>query len=119
MSAKYSQFLEVATIRHRSVSYDELTPKPDSKGVIPGKIKINLQQAFELMAPYCGVRIVEQLKAVVPLAAYLMLFQILVLRFPLDRYESMPRINCRCYRTCNFYGRPQHWFNALWDNNWR
>ena len=45
---------------------------------------LSFNQAIELLAPYCGIRIIEQLKAVAPLAAYLMLFQLLVLRHPVD-----------------------------------
>ena len=47
-------------------------------------INLSFAQVLELLAPYCGVRVLEQLKAVVPLAAYLMLFQLLVLRHPVE-----------------------------------
>ena len=45
---------------------------------------MSFSQSVEILGPYCGIRILDQLKAVVPLAAYLMLFQILVLRHPID-----------------------------------
>ena len=48
----------------------------------PGKISLSFNQAIELLAPYCGIRIIEQLKAVAPLAAYLMLFQLLSFTTP-------------------------------------
>ena len=56
----------------------------DHSSLVHSKIKLNIKQTFDLLAPYCSSRIVEQLKAVVPLAAYLMIFQILVLRQPIE-----------------------------------
>ena len=84
MPVRYSQYLNAAAVRHRSVSYNALAPIVDGKGQKPGRISLSFNQAIELLAPYCGLRVVEQLKAVAPLAAYLMLFQLLVLRHPVD-----------------------------------
>ena len=84
MPFRYSQYLNAAAVRHRSVSYNALAPIVDGSGQKPGKISLSFNQAIELLAPYCGIRIIEQLKAVAPLAAYLMLFQLLVLRHPVD-----------------------------------
>mgnify|MGYP001080763009 FL=1 len=84
MPIKYSQYLNAAAVRHRSISYNSLTPIIDGKGQKPDRIKLNFSQVVELMAPYCGLRVLDQLKAVAPLAAYLMLFQLLVLRHPVD-----------------------------------
>ena len=84
MSIKYSQYLNAAAVRHRSMSYNSLAPVIDGKSQKPSRIKLNFSQVVELMAPYCGLRVLDQLKAVAPLAAYLMLFQLLVLRHPVD-----------------------------------
>ena len=84
MPIKYSQFLNAAAVRHRSMSYNSLAPIIDAKSQQPSRIKLNFSQVVELMAPYCGLRVLDQLKAVAPLAAYLMLFQLLVLRHPVD-----------------------------------
>ena len=84
MPIKYSQYLNAAAVRHRSMSYNSLAPIIDGKGQKPDQIKLNFSQVVELMAPYCGLRVLDQLKAVAPLAAYLMLFQLLVLRHPVD-----------------------------------
>ena len=84
MPIKYSQFLNAAAVRHRSMSYNSLAPIIDGKSQKPSRIKLNFSQVVELMAPYCGLRVLDQLKAVAPLAAYLMLFQLLVLRHPVD-----------------------------------
>jgi hypothetical protein len=84
MPIKYSQYLNAAAVRHRSVSYNSLAPVIDGQCQKPDRIKLNFSQAVELMAPYCGLRVLDQLKAVAPLAAYLMLFQLLVLRHPVE-----------------------------------
>ena len=84
MPVKYSQYLNATAVGHRSISYNSLAPIIDGKSQKPGRIKLSFNQAVELMAPYCGLRVLDQLKAVAPLAAYLMLFQLLVLRHPVD-----------------------------------
>ena len=84
MPVKYSQYLNATAVGHRSVSYNFLAPVIAGKSHKPNRIKLSFSQAVELMAPYCGLRVLDQLKAVAPLAAYLMLFQLLVLRHPVD-----------------------------------
>ena len=84
MPVKYSQYLNATAVGHRSVSYNFLAPVIAGKSQKPNRIKLSFSQAVELMAPYCGLRVLDQLKAVAPLAAYLMLFQLLVLRHPVD-----------------------------------
>jgi len=83
---KYSDFIHESEIQHRSISYNLLTPKP-KKGkpdsLAPEKIKVSPLKALSLLAPYTYVRIMDQIKAVVPLAAYLFLFQLLILRQPI------------------------------------
>ena len=86
MSLTYAKYLDAVTIRHRSVSYNQLAPAGDPSFVDlkPKKLDLSLSQSVEILGPYCGIRIMDQLKAVVPLAAYLMLFQLLILRHPID-----------------------------------
>ena len=84
MPVRYSQYLNAAAVRHRSISYNSLAPSVDGKSQKPSRIKMNFNQVMVLLAPYCGLRVFDQLKAVAPLAAYLMLFQLLVLRHPID-----------------------------------
>ncbi len=86
MSLTYAKYLDAVTIRHRSVSYNQLAPAGDPSVVDlkPKKLDLSFSQSIEILGPYCGIRILDQLKAVVPLAAYLMLFQVLVLRHPID-----------------------------------
>jgi len=44
------------------------------------RIKLTARETYRLLRPYVSVRFLEQLKAVVPLGIYLLLFQILILR---------------------------------------
>ena len=81
---KYSDFLHESEVKHNTISYNLLTPKPvKGKSLKPEKIKVDASKAISLLAPYTYVRVLEQVKAVVPLAAYLFLFQLLILRQPI------------------------------------
>lgn len=68
------------------LSFNALTPKVERDpqgGLIPYQptpIKLTLQEAFGLLRPYVSVRLMEQVRSVIPLALYLALFQILILR---------------------------------------
>jgi len=87
---QYGQYVRESTIKQRSVSYNNLTPKPevDSQGQAvpyqPPKLKLQSADIYNLLAPYFNVRLIEQVKAVFPLAIYLILFQILILRQPVQ-----------------------------------
>ena len=91
MSLTYAKYLDAVTIRHRSVSYNQLAPAGDPSVIDlkPKKLDLSFSQSVEILGPYCGIRIMDQLKAVVPLAAYLMLFQVLILRHPIDSAISL------------------------------
>ena len=87
---KYSEFLHESEVNHKSISYNNLTPKPSKgKTLKPDKIKVGPAKALSLLAPYTYVRILEQVKAVVPLAAYLFLFQLLILRQPIAEASTI------------------------------
>ncbi len=68
------------------ISLNDLSPKleRDTEGnILPikhTKIKLSFNETLKILNPYFSVRFMEQFKAVVPLAAYLALFQILFLR---------------------------------------
>jgi hypothetical protein len=84
---RYSKFLTETTVGHQTISYNLLTPKPvdgDPDALKPKKIEITPARVAELLGPYTYVRIMDQIQAVVPLAVYLMLFQVLVLRQPIE-----------------------------------
>ncbi len=83
---RYGHFLREITLKQRSISYNNLTPKlqRDEQGreipYHPPKLQLRPIDIYRLLTPYVSVRLVSQIKAVVPLAAYLFLFQILILR---------------------------------------
>jgi hypothetical protein len=71
---------------HDTVNYNDLAPRleRDAEGRIiayqPPRIRLTPEETFRLVRPYVSVRFMEQIKAVVPLAVYLALFQILFLQ---------------------------------------
>lgn len=73
---------------HDEVSFNRLKPEleTDADGnpiPIPEdqlRIKLTAGETYQLIRPYVSVRFMEQIKAVVPLGIYLLLFQILILR---------------------------------------
>lgn len=54
-----------------------------------GKIKVTFGQAVRIVAPYTWHQLMEQVIVVVPVVAYLALFQWIVLGWPLARIESV------------------------------
>ncbi len=77
---RYSDYLNQVAVRHRTASFNDLTR------LSPGAtqpIDVSFKQAIGLLWPYTATRIMEQVSAVVPLAAYLMLFQLFVLQQPI------------------------------------
>ena len=74
----------------QEVNLNDLYPKPttDADGnFVPAAIEAvqhEVGEKFRLLKPYVSVRFRDQFKAVVPLAVYLALFLILVLRQPVD-----------------------------------
>ncbi|MEZ7964524.1 MAG: DUF1538 domain-containing protein [Pseudomonadales bacterium] len=82
---RYSDYLNAVSFHHKTISYNVLAPKLDPSAVkADTRLDISLQQSLALIGPYCYTRIMDQVKAVVPLATYLVLFQILILRHPID-----------------------------------
>ncbi len=71
---------------HKTVSFNDLKPAPklDTDGNLISqqepRIKLNGGEIYNLIRPYLSVRFIGQVKTVVPLAAYLLLFQIIILR---------------------------------------
>ena len=61
MSIKNSEYLDAVAIKYRTLSYNDLAPKAVT-GELP-KIDLSFGQVVELLGPYCGVRVLDQLKA--------------------------------------------------------
>jgi hypothetical protein len=83
---RFGDYVQAVTVDSDSVSYSKLIPKPklDKNGkeipMKPEKLKLAGVDVYNLLQPYLSVRIMEQISAVFPLAAYLILFQIIVLQ---------------------------------------
>lgn len=80
-SIRYGDFLKEVSVNHIRLSYNDLAPKEGAKA--PQKIKLRPIDIYRLLTPYISVRFMEQFKAVVPLALYMVLFQIFILRQPI------------------------------------
>ena len=84
-SVRYADLQRAAGSGLREVSASKLFPAPskDASGqLIPvpvTPIALNAAETVQLIRPYVSVRFKDQLRAVVPLAAYLALFQLLIL----------------------------------------
>ena len=82
----FGSFVHEITVQQDRISYNGLVPKieKDDKGrdipYRPEKLRLRSLDIYRLLTPYAGVRFLDQVKTVVPLAIYLCLFQILILR---------------------------------------
>ncbi len=87
---RYGDYTRETSLNQQVISFNKLTPLVvlDHNGnptpYQASAIKVNAQDAYRLLKPYIAVRLVEQVKAVVPLGLYLMLFQLLILRQVVD-----------------------------------
>ena len=83
---RFGDFVREVSLKQNSVSYNLLTPPVtfDESGeeipYRPKKVQIRGIDMYRLLGPYVGVRLMSQVKAVVPLVVYLIMFQILILR---------------------------------------
>lgn len=76
----YQDLVTHSRYNTREISYDELNHC--SYSAYP-KYRISLVDAYRLIRPYLQSKIFEQLKAVMPLTVYLVLFQTLILKEPI------------------------------------
>lgn len=83
---RFGDYQREAIATRDVISLNDFTPKleKDAEGnVIPYRappIRLTPKEVIRLLSPYVTVRFMEQVKAVVPLAVYLALFQILFLQ---------------------------------------
>lgn len=83
---RYGDFVRELTLEQRALSYSHLIPEVtyDEAGAYvpyqPPKLHVTPRNVYTLLTPYIRVRLIDQVRAVVPLALYLVLFQILILR---------------------------------------
>jgi hypothetical protein len=92
---RFGAFVREVSVNQQAISYNELTPKPryDAEGRVlpcePEAVRVRAIDVQRLLAPYLGVRISDQLRAVAPLALYLVLFQLLILRQTIADYPTV------------------------------
>jgi hypothetical protein len=85
-SYRFGDYQRELEAGRNEISMNRFFPKleKDAEGhTIPHQlrsVKLMPAEIYRLMRPYVSVRFMEQVKAVVPLAVYLVLFQILILR---------------------------------------
>lgn len=83
---RFGDFVREVSLKQNSLSYNLLTPPvtfSESGEEIPYKptrLQLRGIDMYRLLGPYVGLRLIGQVKAVVPLALYLFLFQVLILR---------------------------------------
>lgn len=79
---RFGDYTRESHLTHVKVSYNDLTElrKENRKE----KINLSALDTYKLLKPYVGVRFKEQLWALLPLCVYLILFQIFVLRQPVN-----------------------------------
>ena len=86
---RYGDYVQAVTVDEEKISYSKLMPSVqlDSNGneipQKPDKLRMSGMDVYNVIKPYVSVRFMDQVNAVVPLAAYLALFQILVLGVPI------------------------------------
>lgn len=80
---RYGAFIKDAQARHTQISYNDLTALTEQQ---PSDRRITLRplDIYRLLQPSVSVRFLEQFYAVFPLAAYLVLFELLILRQDVD-----------------------------------
>jgi hypothetical protein len=83
---RFGSYIREITIRQKLISYNDLAPeiRQDSDGndipYIPPKLKLRNIDIYRLVQPYVSIRLYDQIRAVLPLALYLVLFQLFILR---------------------------------------
>ena len=76
----FSRYVQESNVSLDRISFNELSGQGLPASEKPSRIKLSWREVYRLVKPYLSVRILEQAKAVLPLAIYLGLFQLLILR---------------------------------------
>ncbi len=83
---RYGDFVREVNLHHRRLSFNRLAPAGERqedgtyRPYAPGRLRLDAFEVSRLVGPYSATRLLEQTRAVAPLAAYLALFQLLILR---------------------------------------
>ncbi len=83
---RYGAYVREVSLKQRQISFNDISPpvrKDDEGNVIPyrpPKLQLRNLDIIRLIKPYVSVRLNEQIRAVLPLAIYLVLFQLFILK---------------------------------------
>lgn len=92
---RFGAYLREVSVQQKRLNYNLLTPaiRTDENGrELPcrtARLELRSLDIYRLVKPYVSVRFMDQLKAVVPLALYLFLFQLLILRQDVADYWTI------------------------------
>ncbi|MDT8375516.1 MAG: DUF1538 domain-containing protein [Mariprofundaceae bacterium] len=92
---RFGALVRETSVKQNVVSFNDIVPEatPDQQGNLvvprPANIRLRLLDIYRLLQPYISVRFIEQMRAVLPLAVYLLLFQILILHQKVSIPESI------------------------------
>ncbi len=85
-TVRFGSLVRAISVNQREISYNDLVPKPrhsasgEELPYEPEAIQLRTVDVYRLVQPYLSVRFREQVRAVIPLSIYLILFQMLILR---------------------------------------
>ncbi|NKB36538.1 MAG: DUF1538 domain-containing protein [Gammaproteobacteria bacterium] len=83
---RFGDFVREVVVHQQQISYNDLAPAVEinehGEETIEAtrRYKMRSVDLYRILKPYVNIRLMEQVKAVVPLALYLVLFQVLILR---------------------------------------
>ena len=77
---RFGDFARAMSVSQKQISFNDLLPKDKVKNSQEEKLKVSGRDVYRILAPYMSVRFIDQAKAVIPLALYLVLFQLIILR---------------------------------------
>jgi len=83
---RYGVYVREVSLKQQQISFNKIAPsiEKDAEGndipYHPPKIQLRSLDIVRLIKPYISVRLNEQIRAVVPLAIYLALFQLFILK---------------------------------------
>lgn len=92
---RFGALVRETSAKQNIVSYNDIVPAAelDQQGNLivprPARTRLRPLDIYRLLQPYISVRFIEQMRAVLPLALYLLLFQIIILHQEVSIPESI------------------------------
>ncbi|MEO0336152.1 MAG: DUF1538 domain-containing protein [Pseudomonadota bacterium] len=76
---RFGDFIHELNVTQNKISFNDLAESYKSSPKNQ-KLQVSSKDIYRILGPYTSIRFVDQAKAVIPLAVYLMLFQMFILR---------------------------------------